>query len=159
MAITGKTFVPITPAELPFGGAPELYEYPEGSSQTGSVGAPVAFTSGYIKEAAANATLIFGFLEKAGQNTAADGDKKARVFRAAPQRRFTGSLDTASFTQAMIGSVCNLVESANTWYLDTSTSISSVAQCVIVGLAKSFAVGDADPEVIFIVEDSKIQYL
>lgn len=154
MAI-GKTFVPITPGRQ-VAGMPEVAYVAEASEQTFDRGAPIVRTAGYATEMAANGVLLYGFAAEDGSSGSAAGVYNTAIYPARFGRKFVGSLD-ATLTQAMIGSVANLVESASTWYLATLTSLSSVAQVVIEGPAEGFAVGDTDPLVEFTIIQSMIE--
>jgi len=147
MAVTGKSYVNITPGRLN-AGQPEVVYVSENSSVTALRGAAVVRTGGYILECGANPAAIFGFLAQAGRNTTAAGKDKIGVYPLRFGQTFVGTLK-ATLTQAMVGSVANLVAGSSTWYLDTSTSISSVAQVVIEGPAEGFAIGDTNPTVYF----------
>ena len=153
---TGKSFANIGVGEQDGYTQLACYDLKEASSQTYTVGAPVIRSAGYIKEAGANPATIYGFAVKAGGNGASDGATTAKVAKALPGRRFTGTLSATSLAQAMIGSVVNLVAASSTWYLNTATSISSAAQCKIEGIAPRFALGDSMAEVVFTVIDDKI---
>jgi hypothetical protein len=156
MAVTGKSYVNITPGKLN-AGQPEIVYVNENSSITALRGAPVIITSGYPAECGANPALIFGFLVEAGRNKAAvTTDKGQGIYPARFGKQFAGTLN-ATLTQAMIGSVANLVKGSSTWYLDTSTSISSVAQCRIEEVAEGFEIGDTAPVVYFTVLQAKIE--
>lgn len=151
----GKTFVPITPGRV-VAGMPEVVYVAEGSEQTFDRGAPVVRTSGYAVEMASDGVLLHGFAAEDGSSGSANGVYNTAIYPARFGRTFVGSLD-ATLTQAMIGSVANLLESASTWYLATLTSVSSIAQVVIEGPAEGFAVGDTDPLVYFTVVQAKIE--
>ena len=152
---TGKTFVPITPGRI-VAGMPELVEIKEASEQTFDRGAPLVRTGGYAVEMGVNGVLLYGFAAEDGRSGAADGTYSVGVYPARFGRTFVGSLD-ATLTQAMVGSVANLVESASTWYINTADSLSSVAQVVIEGPAEGFAVGDVDPLIYFTVKQAMIE--
>lgn len=152
---TGKTFAQISPGKL-VAGQPEVVYVSEKSEQNFFRGAPVVRTGGYAVEMAANGVLLYGFAAEAARSGSADGVYDTAIYPIRFGRNFVGSLK-ATLTQAMIGSVANLVESASTWYLDTSTSISSVAQCVIEGVAEGFAVGDTNPLVYFTVIQADVE--
>lgn len=152
---TGKTFVPISPGRV-VAGQPEVVYVKEKSEQNFFRGAPVVRTAGYATEMAANGVLLYGFAAEAARSGAADGTYETAIYPARFGRTFVGSLD-ATLTQAMIGSVANLVESASTWFIDTTASISSVAQVVIEGPAEGFVVGDTDPLIYFTVIQSMIE--
>lgn len=152
---TGKTFVAISPGRV-VAGQPEVVYVKEGSEQTFDRGAPIVRTSGYAVEMGANGVLLHGFAAEDGRSGAADGTYETAIYPARFGRTFVGSLD-ATLTQAMIGSVANLVESASTWYLNTADSLSSVAQVVIEGPAEGFVVGDIDPLVYFTVKQAMIE--
>ena len=152
---TGKTFVAITPGKVT-AGQPEVVYVKEASEQTFDRGAPLVRTGGYAIEMAANGVLVYGFAAEDGRSGAANGTYETAIYPVRFGRNFVGSLD-ATLTQAMIGSVANLVESASTWFLDTTGSISSVAQCVIEGPAEGFVVGDTDPLVYFTVIQSMVE--
>lgn len=155
MAVTGKSYVNISPGKLN-AGMPEVVYVKEASEQTGLRGTPVIITGGYATQVAADPALIFGFLAEAGQNGASDGAKTAAIYPVRFGKQFVGTLK-ATLTQAMIGSVANLVEGSSTWYLDTSTSLSSAAQVRIEEPAEGFAVGDTNPLVYFTVLQAKIE--
>lgn len=147
---TGKTFVAISPGKV-IAGQPETVYVKEGSEQTFDRGAPIVRTGGYALEMAANGVLLHGFAAEDGRSGAADGTYETAIYPVRFGRTFVGSLD-ATLTQAMIGSVANLVESASTWYINTADSLSSVAQVVIEGPAEGFAIGDVDPLIYFTVK-------
>lgn len=152
---TGKTFVAISPGKVQ-AGQPEVVYVKEASEQTFDRGAPLVRTAGYATEMAANGVLLYGFAAEDGRSGAAAGDYETPIYKCGFGKNFVGSLD-AVLTQAMIGSVANLVESASTWYLNTADSLSSVAQVVIEGPAEGFAVGDTDPLVYFSVIQSMVE--
>lgn len=152
---TGKTFVPISPGKL-VAGQPEVVYVKEGSEQTFDRGAPLVRTGGYAVEMGANGVLLYGFAAEDGRSGAANGTYETAIYKCGFGKNFVGSLD-ATLTQAMIGSVANLVESASTWYLNTADSLSSVAQVVIEGPAEGFVVGDTDPLVYFSVIQSMVE--
>lgn len=152
---TGKTYVPITPGKLTAGMSEVVY-IPEKSEQNFFRGAPVVRTGGYAVEMAANGVLLYGFAAEAASSGSADGVYNTAIYPVRFGRNFVGSLN-ATLTQAMIGSVANLVESASTWFLDTTASISSVAQVVIEGPAEGFAVGDTKPLVYFTVIQADVE--
>jgi hypothetical protein len=154
MAITGKSYVPIGSGRRS-AGHPDIMWVAEQTSVTGLRGTPVTLTGGYLVQMAADGVLLWGFLDKAGANSTAAGNM-CPVQRIKPGVEYTGTLK-ATLTQAMVGSVCNLVEGSSTWYLDTSTSVSSVAQCYIVGPAEGFAIGDINPIIYFTVDHNLIQ--
>jgi len=152
---TGKTFVAISPGKV-VAGQPEVVYVKEASEQTFDRGAPIVRTSGYATEMAANGILLYGFAAEDGRSGAAAGDYETAIYPCRFGRNFVGSLD-ATLTQAMIGSVACLVESASTWYLCTLTSVSSVAQVVIEGPAEGFVVGDTDPLVYFTIIQAMVE--
>jgi len=152
---TGATYVRISPGKL-VAGQPEVVYVAEKSEQNFFRGAPVVRTGGYAVEMAANGTAIYGFAAEAARSGSADGVYDTAIYPIRFGRNFVGSLN-ATLTQAMIGSVCNLVESASTWYLETATSISSVAQCVIEGPAEGFVIGDTKPLVYFTVIQADVE--
>lgn len=147
MAVTGKSYVPITGGTVG-AGVPEVVYVAENSSVTATKGAPVTISSGYATQCSANPATVYGFLETAGANNAAQGTSKSRIIRAKAGARYVGTLK-ATLTQAMIGSVANLVAGSSTWYLDTSTSVSSAAQVQVEAPAEGFAIGDTQPLVYF----------
>lgn len=153
---TGKSFANIGVGEQDGYTQLACYDLKEASSQTYTLGAPLIRSAGYIKEAGANPATVYGFGVRPGQNGASDGAKNAKVAKALPGRRFTGTLSVTSLAEAMIGSSVNLVAASSTWYLNTATSISSAAQCKIEGPAPRFTYGDSMPEVVFTVIDDKI---
>lgn len=155
MAKTGPTFAPITPARRA-SGMSEVERFPEGSANTHTIGAPAILSGGYIDEAGANPTAVYGIFTTPGQNLAADGTANAFVDRLYPGKEYMGSLN-ATLTQAMIGSVVALVESASTWYFDTTTAVSASAQFAIKGPALGYAVGDSKPLVIVTALGDSIQ--
>lgn len=155
MAVTGKSYVNITPGKVG-AGQPEVVYVSENSSVTATRGAAVIRTGGYITECGANPAAVFGFLAEAGNNNAAAGSNTIGVYPVRFGKTFVGTLK-ATLTQAMVGSVANLVAGSSTWYLDTSTSISSAAQVVIENPAEGFAVGDTNPLVYFTVIQSKVE--
>lgn len=152
---TGKSYVNITPGKLN-AGMPEVIYVKEASEQTALRGAPMVITAGYATQMAANGVLLFGFLAEAGQNGASDGAKTSAIYPVRFGKQFVGTLK-ATLTQAMIGSQANLVQGSSTWYLDTSTSISSVAQVRIEDVAEGFAVGDVNPLVYFTVIQADVE--
>jgi len=155
MAVTGKSYVNITPG-LQAAGQPEVKYISETSSMSGLRGAPVVSTAGHITELAANGVLIYGFLAEAGNSNSATGLNDIGVYRARLGTRFAATLK-ATLTNAMIGSIANLVKGSSTWYLDTSTSISSVAQCYIEDVGEGFEIGDTQPIVYFTLIQSMIE--
>ena len=155
MAKTGKSYVNITPG-LQGAGQPEVRYINESSSMSGLRGAPVVNTAGNITELAANGVLIYGFLAEAGNSASATGLNDIGIYRARLGTQFAGTLK-ATLTAAMIGSIANLVKGSSTWYLDTSTSISSVAQVYIEDVAEGFEIGDTQPIVYFTLIQSMIE--
>lgn len=155
MAVTGKSYVPISAGPLE-AGMPSVEVKAEASSQTALRGAPVVLTSGYATECSGSPTSIYGFLERAASNGASDGAEDSYILRAAPGRRFTGTLN-ATLTQAMIGSTAALLVGSSTWHLDTTASKSDSQAALIEGPAPGFAIGDTDPEVIFVLLNDVIQ--
>lgn len=152
-------FVGITPGQRS-AGFPETVDVPEASSQTYTLGAPVSIdASGNIAEMATNGTLLFGFAAKAGQNGASAGAKTGKVYKIAPNARFEGTLSVTSWDQSYVGSKVALQKASSTWILATLTSISSIAQAVVLGLANNstFAAGDSKPQVIFSILHADIQ--
>lgn len=153
---TGKSFAPIAQAE---GAIVPHFDLKEASVQTFTLGAPVAINaSGNIAEMATNASALYGFAARAGQNGASDGAKNAKVLRAAPGQRFRVTLSVTSLAQSHIGSAVALAIASSSWYAATLTAISSIAQLHVVGIAPRFALGDSMPEVIVTVNDDAIQY-
>lgn len=127
-------------------------DVPEASSQTYTLGAPLTINaSGVLGEIASNGTLIYGFAQKAGQNGATDGAKTGKVFKVTPNERFEGVLSVASWDQSLVGSKVGLSKVSSTWILVTATAISSIAQCVVLGVNSNWQAGDAKPVVIFSV--------
>lgn len=157
MAITGKKYVPISPGRRQ-AGLPRVVWKEEASSQTGTQGAPVYIDAGYAK-AGTTSNKLYGFLESAQSNSAANGDDKSRVLVAEEGKEFVGTLgNVTSFTQAMVGSYAQLTVGSSTYYLQTvASSVSSNANCRIERPAGNFAVGDSTPEVVFTVIESFIQ--
>lgn len=155
MAKTGKSYVNISPGKLN-AGMPEVIYVKEASEQTGLRGAPMVITSGYATQMAADGVLLTGFLAENAGNGASAGATESAIYPVRFGKQFVGTLK-ATLTQAMIGSVANLVEGSSTWYLDTSTSISSVAQVRIEEPAEGFEVGDTNPLVYFTVVQAKVE--
>lgn len=152
---TGKSYVPITPGRV-VAGQPEVVYVPEASEQTFDRGAPLVRTAGLATEMAANGILLYGFAAEDGVSASSAGIVNTAIYPVRFGRTFVGSLK-ATMTTAMIGSVANLVEASSTWYLDTSTSVSSVAQCVIEGPAEGFVVGDTNPLVYFTILQADVE--
>lgn len=155
MPKTGPTYARIKPMRRA-SGMSEIVRVKEKSSAVHIIGAPALITAGYAGEAGANPALIAGFFATPGANSATDGATEAFIDKAYPGKEYVGSLN-ATLSQAMINSVANLTVSASTCFLDTTASISSAAQCVIVGPALGYAIGDTKPLVIFTVLGDKIQ--
>lgn len=156
MAKTGKSYKQISPSKLT-AGMPEIHVVAEASEQTAILGAPVVVTAGYSTECAtATAAAIYGFLESNASNGASDGAKNSRILKANAGVRFTGTLEGV-LAQTQIGGVANLVVASSSWYLGTATSISSAAQCMILGPAEGFNIGDTAAVVEFVVLNDKIQ--
>jgi len=153
MAITGKSYVNISPGKLG-AGMPTVLELAEGSSETGLRGSPVTITSGYVVDMAVGGQC-FGFLAEPANNDTADGLSNIKVYRAENGRLFTGTLK-ATLTQAMIGSSVALSRGSSTAYLDTATA-TSTHNCVVIGPVPPFAVGDTNPVVYFQVIGQSIE--
>lgn len=154
MAKTGSSYELIGPFRVD-AGFPRVEPLAEASVQTYLQGAPVLNSAGYLTEYTAGGGTLHGFAADAGQNGASAGAKTGRYYRAGGNVRFVGTLN-ATLTQAMIGSVATLIKASSSWYLETATSVSSDAECVILGPVLPFAVGDTDPLVEFAVLESKI---
>lgn len=152
MAVTGKSFAPIA---LGPGREFDEISVKEASSQTFTVGAPVTISAGYVVEMGTAGTVIKGFAQTAGQNTASDGLKKTRFIEARPNRRFRGTVSDTSAAQSLIGAQVWLGKASSSWYLVASTNSTSPGLIGrIEGFAPGFGVGDSMPEVIFTVDAS-----
>lgn len=150
MAQTGGV-VGITPGQRASGLAYGV-DIPEASSQTYTLGAPLTINaSGMAAEIASNGTLIFGFAQKAGQNGASDGAKTAKVYKVTPNERFEGALSVTSWDQSLVGSKVAFSKVSSTWILVTATAVSSIAQCVVLGVSSNWQKADSTPVVIFSV--------
>jgi hypothetical protein len=156
MATTG-TAQGITPGSR-WAGLANCVDVLENSVQTYKLGAPLVIdASGLAAAIATNGTLIYGFALKDGQNTAAGGSKYAKIFKVAPNDRFEGTLSVASWAQSLVGSKVAFGVVSSTWVLQTLTSISSIAQAVVLGVNSNWQPGDTNPIVIFSVLNANIQ--
>lgn len=142
-------FINIAPARDTFG----TESFPEAASVAAKKGAPVLLNaSGYLEECAAAPTVILGFIEAAGQNGTAAGDKTAQVYRALGNQ-FRATL-TGTLAQSDLGIACGLIKDGTTskWYLDRAAA---TKQCHIVKIPSSSTVGSTDQEVIFQVDTAE----
>lgn len=150
---TGKSYALITPAQRP-SGFPIAVDAPEGASQTFKAGTPVILTSGLVVAAGTNPATIFGFSERAGQNTTG---ATARLFRPGVNVPFTGTL-SATLAATDRGVAVGITIDPGTsgqWFLDKAAS---TKQCHVVGWDSKWAIGDVNPEVQFVVDQAGIQF-
>lgn len=137
--------VGITPGKRP-SAMPIVYDQPEATSQTFTLGAPVYINaSGQIQQIANSGTTLFGIAVKAGQNGATDGAKTAKVYKIAPEAIFEGTLSVTSWNQSYVGSKVGLSQASSTWIFVTHTDYSAAAQAVVRGADSRIATGDSKP--------------
>lgn len=159
MAVTGKSYVAITPDSRaagfpPVDGAKLLLE---ASSQTFTKGAPVVLNaSGYIAEGASIPQAVYGFARIAGQNGATDGAKVPSVYKAKNGDLYVGTFE-GTIAQSHIGASAMLSKSASSWFIKISTAASASYNANIRGIRSPFAVGDTNPEILFSLIETKIQ--
>lgn len=160
MAVTGKSYVAITPSMLG-AGFPQADGIGKGlaeaSVQTYLKGAPVLLNaSGYIAEGASIPQAIYGFARIPGQNGASDGAKTPSVYKAKPDQVYIGTFEGTLVT-SHLGASAMLSKSSSSWFLKISTGASASYNAILLGPGPRFAIGDANPEVLFTLISSKIQ--
>lgn len=153
MPKTGKTAIPITPAQ---GRRARVVAYPEHSTQTGAKGMTGLVSAGYLSAVTGNPQSITGFYRNAPQTGASDGAKTASLYKAEEGLPFK-----ATYLGTLSESVRNLrvnlsVNSAGAAWLVYNTDSSTAGAARIEGWTSDWEAGDVNPEVIFTLRSGNI---
>jgi len=132
----------------------------EGATQTFKKGAPLVVSSGYLIEASADPTEIFGIAEEDGENASA-GVKSTRFMRPTPGNTFEGTFSNGgtavALAQTDLGVDYGITKDDTTgfWYVDKAKTTTS-ARVTIVGFRD--AVGATDARVFFVFHNDQLAY-
>jgi hypothetical protein len=153
MPKTGKTAVPITPAQ---GRRARVIAIPEHSTQTGRKGMVGLVSAGYVSAVTGNPQSITGFYRNAPQTGASDGAKTASLYKVEEGVPFKATY-LGTLSESVRGVRANLsVDSAGAAWLVYNTDSSSVGAARIEGWSSDWEAGDVNPEVVFTVRSGNI---
>jgi hypothetical protein len=153
MPKTGKTAVPITPAQ---GRRARVIAIPEHSTQTGRKGMVGLVSAGYVSAVTGNPQSITGFYRNAPQTGASDGAKTASLYKVEEGVPFKATY-LGTLSESVRGVRANLsVDSAGAAWLVYNTDSSTVGAARIEGWSSDWEAGDVNPEVVFTVRSGNI---
>lgn len=153
MAKTGKTAIPITPAQ---GRRARVIALPEHSTQTGAKGMAGLVSAGFVSAVTGNIVSITGFYRNAPQTGASDGAKTASLYKVEEGVPYKATY-LGTLSESVRGLRANLsVNSAGAAWLVYNTDSSSVGACRIEDWTSDWDAGDVNPEVVFTVRSGNI---
>lgn len=155
MAKTGKTAIPITPAQ---GRRARVYPVPEASTQTGAKGMAALVSGGYASAITGHIVSISGFYRNAPQTGASDGAKTASLYKAEEGVPFKATY-LGTLSESVRGLRVNLsVNSAGAAWLVRDTNSSSVGAAYVESWTSEWSAGDVNPEVVFTLRSGNISH-
>lgn len=149
------------------GAPPQKYDLPEKATQTWGAGNLITVdANGFVElQSGADQATFWGIALNAGQNLAANGDKRCEVIRLDPTMVFIGTVTTGAGNTDYVllaGDVygtmgLNYDATTKRFYLDASEQGGVDDRVTVLGLAPGSAVGDTNAQVYFKFLASSIQ--